>query len=416
MILFLWILLSIGVLAALAGIAQWVIILRRVSHSLAQIPMLEEGLTHLPHKLPLVHLIIPAHNEARVIESLLDSLKAQDYPRLRITLALDRCTDRTAALARQKISADSRFDIFEIHSCPADWAGKVNAVHQAAQAALAHPSGAPDLLAFADADVAMHPRCISACIGLFTHRQLALLSVLSTLSSAQWFEKIIQPAASMELIRQFPLLRANGAPAKRPFANGQFMLFDAAMYQKCGGHSAVKDELLEDLALARQVAQHGAASGVFVAGDMLHCSMYPDFAAFNRGWRRIYTEAARCKVGRLYRHALTTLWMGTLMPLGCICGIIGAIGLWRSGALHTSSQPIAFPVAMGALACTIVALLLMLSGLAIIARLGRQSALFVFTSPLGSAITSWILFRAARELAAGVPVRWAGREYVRKAR
>jgi acyl dehydratase len=366
----------------------------------------------VPLQSPLLHLVIPAHNEARVIEALLDSLLAQDYPRLRITLALDRCTDSTAILARQKIAGDARFEILEIQSCPADWAGKVHAVHQAAQAALTHPLGAPDLIAFADADVAMHPRCISACIGLLTHRQLGFLSVLSTLTSHQWFEKIIQPATSMELIRQFPLLRANGSPARRPFANGQFMLFDAAMYQRCGGHAAVKDELLEDLALARLVKECHGSSGVFIAGDMLSCSMYPTFAAFTRGWKRIYTEAARCKVGRLYRHALTALWMGTLMPLGCVCGAIGAVGLLRSGL----PNPALHPMLWGILACAVAALLLMLTGLAIIARVGRQSALFVLAAPLGSVITAWILLCAARELAAGVPVRWAGREYVRMRR
>ncbi len=427
MILFLWILLGLGAIASLAGIAQWMIVLRRISLTVAHVPMLEEGLLYLPPQSPptqppptqspptqspLLHLIIPAHNEARVIESLLDSLLAQDYPRLRITLALDRCTDATATLARQKIAADTRFEILEIQSCPTDWAGKVHAVHQAAQAALAHPLGAPDLIAFADADVALHPRCLSACIGLLIHRQLGILSVLSTLTSHQWFEKIIQPATSMDLIRQFPLLRANGSPAKRPFANGQFMLFDAAMYQRCGGHAAVKDELLEDLALARLVGECKGSSGVFIAGDMLSCSMYPTFAAFTRGWRRIYIEAAKCKVGRLYRHALTALWMGTLMPLGCVCAVVGAIGLWRSG----TPGPAAHPMLLGVLACAVAALLLMLTGLAIIARVGRQSPLFVLAAPLGSAITAWILFSAARELAAGVPVRWAGREYVRKRR
>jgi hypothetical protein len=51
-ILFLWILLGLGAIASLAGIAQWVIVLRRISRTVAQVPMLEDGLLHLPSQWP----------------------------------------------------------------------------------------------------------------------------------------------------------------------------------------------------------------------------------------------------------------------------------------------------------------------------------------------------------------------------
>jgi hypothetical protein len=63
-----------------------------------------------------------------------------------------------------------------------------------------------------------------------------------------------------------------------------------------------------------------------------------------------------------------------------------------------------------------IALLLQVVGSSVIARLGRSSPWWVFTSVFGSLCTGWMLWTAARELAAGVPVRWAGREYVRKRR
>lgn len=417
----LWILLGLGGVASLAGIAQWVILLWRLRVTMGKIPILEKGLQHVPAARPSVHLIIPAHNEERVIESLLDSLKLQEYPVLRVTLALDRCTDRTAELAWARVGTDPRFEILEITSCPADWAGKVNAVHQAAQRAL-HASEPPELLAFADADVAMHPKCLSACVGLLIERQLGLLSVLSTLTTDLWFEKIIQPSACMELVRQFPLARANGAPAVRPFANGQFMLFTREVYQRIGGHAMVKDELLEDLALSRKVAEARQSAGVFLAGDMLMCAMYPNYAAFVRGWRRIFIEAAKCKVSRLYRHALTVLWMGTLMPLGCVMAVVVGVGLMRldagggAGVGVTGWGGWASILAMCGTTLGGIALLLQVVGSSVIARLGRSSPWWVFTSVFGSLCTGWMLWTAARELAAGVPVRWAGREYVRKRR
>jgi hypothetical protein len=177
--------------------------------------------------------------------------------------------------------------------------------------------------------------------------------------------------------------------------------------------------LLEDLALARKVAEQQGSSGVFVAGDMLMCAMYPNYAAFVRGWRRIFIEAAKCKVSRLYRHALTALWMGTLMPLGCVAAVVGGIGLSRLGVTVGQGGGVAgwaSVLAMCGTALGVIALLLQVVGSALIARLGRSSPWWVFTSILGSLCTSWMLWTAARELAAGVPVRWAGREYVRKRR
>lgn len=62
-----------------------------------------------PERLPTVEIVIPAHNEAGYIERKIESLAAIDYPAhlLRITIALDGCTDGTVALAKDAVR---RFD------------------------------------------------------------------------------------------------------------------------------------------------------------------------------------------------------------------------------------------------------------------------------------------------------------------
>src|SRR5205823_291327 len=95
---------------------------------------------------------------------------------------------------------------------------------------------------------------IRACVALLERRRLDLLSLLSTLTCDTWFERLAQPAAGFELVRQYPISRANRRSNPRAFANGQFMLFRRAAYDAIGGHGAVHDELLEDLALARRLA------------------------------------------------------------------------------------------------------------------------------------------------------------------
>jgi len=59
--------------------------------------------TPLPEAaLPLMHIVMPAHNEARFIARKIMNLAALDYPRdrLRVIVALDGCTDDTEARAR----------------------------------------------------------------------------------------------------------------------------------------------------------------------------------------------------------------------------------------------------------------------------------------------------------------------------
>ena len=48
----------------------------------------------------------------------------------------------------------------------------------------------------------------------------------------------------------FPPDRVNSFDHPRSFANGQFMLFRKATYDRIGGHAAVKGAVLEDLAFA----------------------------------------------------------------------------------------------------------------------------------------------------------------------
>lgn len=56
--------------------------------------------------LPAVHLVMPAHNEARFIAAKIENLAALDYPRerLSITILLDGCTDATEAEARAALA------------------------------------------------------------------------------------------------------------------------------------------------------------------------------------------------------------------------------------------------------------------------------------------------------------------------
>ena len=188
-----------------------------------------------------------------------------------------------------------------------------------------------DYLLFADADTVFEPGCIAASLALVRQRKLDLLSLISTLTHDTWFERVVQTAAALELMRQYPLLRANGLKDRRAFANGQFMLFTRAAYDAIGGHAAVKGALLEDLALARLIVDDRRRNaGVFLAAGLLHCRMYAGWAQFRRGWKRIYTEAADRKASRLSLSAVRVHFLGVVLPLWTLgCGLYGGLLVGR---------------------------------------------------------------------------------------
>jgi glycosyltransferase involved in cell wall biosynthesis len=386
---------------AVIAIVVWGLVWIGVERSLRAVPTLRTGQRLAAADPPTgrVCVVVPAHNESRVIAELVKSLRSETHPQLRVVLALDRCTDDTASLARSAIAGDERFGIVEIDSCPADWAGKVHAVH--AGVTRSHAAADADFLLFVDADTVFTPGCIAASLAMMRARKLDLLSLVSTLTHDRWFERVVQTAAALELMRQYPLTLANAPKDRRPFANGQFMLFKRDAYAAVGGHAAVRGALLEDLALARLIEDRQRISGVFLADGLFHCRMYADWPQFRRGWKRIYTEAAGRRAGRLSVSARRLRWLGTLVP-GWMLGAapFGALVIGRDPMLGKTL------VALGLAAAAV-----WLGSLARIVGVAQAPA---WTAPLhivGAWLTADLLGEAASDLRSHRPTHWGGREY-----
>ncbi|MBK7404858.1 MAG: glycosyltransferase [Phycisphaerales bacterium] len=395
--------LALGTAAAAVLAVYWSVGVFRVLKTMILLPSARSGLA-LPPPDVSVCVVIPAHNEAKVLGNLVHSLRQQDHPRTRFVLALDRCTDESAAIAKAAIGPDPRFEVFEIESCPEDWAGKVNAVWTALHRSAHAPHA--DLLLFSDADTTFHPGCVRATAGLLHARNLDLLSLMSTLTSDTWYERLVQPAAALELMQQYPPLRASRAERRRAFANGQFMLFRAPRYWEFGGHERVKDHLLEDLGLARVAADEGLAAALLNADGVLICRMYHSWAAFRKGWKRIYTECANRKSERLSRFAWRARLVGGALPPMTAAGLV-------LGLLHASSTPWVNGLALwlGAYALGAWALAMVL-----IYHLSRAPLWLALFHPIGAWKVAGVLAEAASDLVHDRPTEWGGRAYSRVSR
>lgn len=386
------------VLAAFGGV-YWLMVIIRIRRALRSEPMVRAGL-ETPEPAdgwPLVSVIIPAHNESRVIAACARRLLAQSYPRLEIIFVLDRCTDATRELLQAVVADDARITIIDNDHCPNDWAGKCHAAHLGAQRA----SG--DYLLFTDADTEFDVDLIRAAMGLAISRDIDLLSLLSTLNDRHWFERIVQPVAGTALMAMYPIDRVNKHEGGRSFANGQFLLFRGAMYKKLGGHASVKDDLLEDIAFARQVRRAGGRQGIFMSDGMLRCSMYDSYESFLRGWKRIFIEACKRKPTRLRKAALRMWMLGGLIPFAQLA----TLGFTITAIV--AREPIFAPI--GAL-MLVVGIALQAIAVRTTYRLAGAPRAAAFLHAFGALIVGRTLWQGAADLDRRRPVRWGGREYI----
>jgi GT2 family glycosyltransferase len=314
-----------------------------------------------------------------------------------IVFVLDRCTDRTAELLAAHARADDRVRIVTTGGRPpAGWTGKCHAARHGAS----HATG--EWLLFADADTRFDPELVRAAVALAAHRDVGLLSVLSTLTTGRRFERLAQPVASMYLMRLYPITRVDRGDRSRPFANGQFLLFRRDWYTRIGGHEAVRDRLLEDIALARRVHHHGGRTAVLLADGMLRCSMYGSWDAFRSGWKRIFIEACKRKPGRLRKNAVRVLAAGVVLPAVQVATLLVAAGLARDGDA---------PLATSLAAVVLGGIVVQGSALARVYRLSGAPLGAAAGFCLGSWLVARIMLEGARDLRARAEVRWGGISY-----
>jgi chlorobactene glucosyltransferase len=259
---------------------------------------------------PLVSMMVPARNEARCIGACVRSLLAQDYPNFEVLILDDNSEDRTADIARElgeSQVSNASFRLLSGEPLPPGWIGKAWACHQLAQAARG------EYLLFTDADTIHEPEALGACVGHALDTGAGLLSAWPRQITRTWSEKAVIPLVYVLLLGALPhyvLGRLQRYPkyargTSRKFvrtlgaANGQYLLFRRDVYDAVGGHAAVRDHLVEDIALGRLVAERTEDGLRLMNCDgsrLVGCRMYESFAqvweGFTKNLRAAFSESA----------------------------------------------------------------------------------------------------------------------------
>jgi hypothetical protein len=111
-------------------------------------------------------------------------------------------------------------------------------------------------------------------------------------------------------------------------ANGQFLMIRRDAYEKIGGHRAVADAVLEDVALARRIKQAGFRLHFASGKGIAQTRMYRTFGAMWQGWRKnLYLLLGGTRSGALKEILFVFPWPAIFL---IAAGIImwGRGGLW----------------------------------------------------------------------------------------
>src|SRR5262245_9610868 len=198
-----------------------------------------------------ISAIVPARNEEAVIAGCIESLSAQ-LEISEIIVVNDQSSDRTLEILQELARRISRLRVIEAPPPPAGWVGKNHAVWIGAQQALG------EWLLFTDADAALQEGAASKALELAKAHEAALVSFSPEQVLEKWYEKALIPFVYVRLARKFSFEQVNDPESDAAAANGQFLMVRRDAYDRVGGHSAVRGEVLEDVLLAKKLKASGA--------------------------------------------------------------------------------------------------------------------------------------------------------------
>jgi len=212
----------------------------------------------LPHRAPSgragVAVVVPARNEAANICRSLESLFAQDYPgELSIVLVDDDSTDGTSQIAAS-LAAGRRLTILRGEPLPMGWTGKMWAVHQG----LAHPGvTAADYVLLTDADVVHAPDHLSSLVAKAQSGALDLVSEMVRLHCTTAAERALIPAFVFFFQMLYPFAWVADPARRTAGAAGGTMLLSRTILDRIGGVFRIRNQLIDDCALAREIKSAG---------------------------------------------------------------------------------------------------------------------------------------------------------------
>lgn len=235
---------------------------------------------------PLVSVLIPARNEEANIKRCLKSLLRQDYPSIEVLVLDDNSTDNTSTIVKHIEKKDSRVKLITGKPLKRGWLGKSYACWQLSKYAKG------EYMFFTDADTFHFKNSVSNIMGCLIRNKLDALSAIPRQIMITLNERLIVIWVYFGILSLMPLFPVKYT--KSPLfstANGQCILFKSDVYRKIDGHRSIKNKILEDIHISKQVKRHGYKFMIFDGSKNIHCRMYRNLREIIPGFSKFMLAA-----------------------------------------------------------------------------------------------------------------------------
>jgi len=335
---------------------------------------------------PQIVAIVPARNEEATIGRTVESLLAQDYPgKFQIIVMDDHSEDATEVRARQAAQRDGtgeRVTILAAASIEPGWTGKLWALQQGVGSG---QSLAPDYFWFTDADIVHAPDTLSRLVSRVAAQRLDLVSLMVLLQAKTFPERLLIPPFLYFFLKLYPPKWIADARSRTAGAAGGCILLRRKALERIGGLAAIREQVIDDCALARAVKRGGGAIWMGLTRRSISLRAYSTFAEIR---------------DLIARTAFTQLSYSGLLLLGTVAGMILTYLLPVGLAFH--GQPVVWRASLAAWALMTITYLPTV-------RFYRLSPLWAPLLPVAAAFYSYSTVLSAIRYWLGRGGQWKGR-------
>jgi len=269
---------------------------------------------------PMVTAVIPARNEGPTIQRAVSSLVRQNYlGPLNIIVVDDGSVDGTARLARKAITEPSKVSVIEGQPLPPGWTGKLWALDQGLrQGTIQWPQTQYWLLT--DADIEHDEAVLKRLVAKAESCKLDLVSLMVRLYCGSFWERLLVPAFVFFFQKLYPFPLVNHPERSEAAAAGGCMLVRRSALAAVGGIASIRDNLIDDCALAARIRKKGRI--------WLGLASRTQSVRAYQGLSEIWAMVARTAFTQLkYSHALLTVTVISMPVIYCVPPVATAYGV-----------------------------------------------------------------------------------------
>ncbi len=293
---------------------------------------------------PAVAIIVPARDEAQVIEKSIGALLRQDYPGpFHVLLIDDDSKDDTGALATalaERLGPQTRLTVLRNETLSQGWTGKLWAMANGLRSINAEVAPTPYVL-FCDADIALAPDTLRNLVAKAVTEGRALVSLMAKLNATSVAERLLVPAFIYFFAKLYPFAWVSNPRRKVAAAAGGCMLVDRARLVEAGGLERIRGDIIDDCALGRLMKTQGPIV-LALTERAVSLRVYDGIGPI----RRMVTRSAYAELKYApERLALAIIGLGltyVVPPLAMIFGegYAGLIGFLTTAAMMLSFVPV----------------------------------------------------------------------------